>query len=117
MEKKNFKVGRRRGHLIIVEGSPWIQEEGNQVVVVGKVRQKAEKGLRTGGVGQGGRRSVGEREASRNCCARGVGKSSHELLENRQRSRCGGWESPWLLLLKFFVCLKKPVKPCERLEA
>lgn len=33
--------------MIIVEGSHWIQEEGNQVVAANKVRQKAEKDLRT----------------------------------------------------------------------
>lgn len=50
--------------MVVVEGSHWIQEEGNQVVAVSKARQEAEKDLRTRGVRQGSR-SVGEREASR----------------------------------------------------
>lgn len=66
------------------------------------MRLKAEKDVRTGAVRQGDR-SVGWRETSRHCCARGVGKSSEELLEKRQRNRCGGRESPRLLLLKFLV--------------
>lgn len=82
--------------------SHWIQGEGNQVVAASKVRQKAEKDVRMGAVRQGDR-SVGWRETSRHCCARGVGKNSEELLGKRQRSRCSGRESPWLLLLKFLV--------------
>lgn len=96
MLRRRRKIGshRHRRHLIIVEGSHWIQGEGNQVVAASKVREKAEKDLTTGGVRQGGRSSMGEREASRNCHAQGVGKYSHKLLEKRQRSRCSGWESP-----------------------
>lgn len=38
--------------MIIVEGSHWIQGEGNQAVATSKVRQKAGKDLRTGEAGR-----------------------------------------------------------------